>query len=75
MIFKVRVDASAPSSSGPSQARMVKGPGGERIGIVDLIERGTTVRTSAPSTPSPSTPSPSTPPVGERRQIGAAAER
>lgn len=52
MIFKVRVDASAPSSSGPSQARMVKGPGGERIGIVDLVERGATVRTTTPSPPS-----------------------
>jgi len=47
MIFKVRIDASAPAPNGPSVPRQVKGPGGERIGIVDLIERGATIRPTA----------------------------
>lgn len=57
LIFRVRIDASAPAASAPSEPRQVKGPGGERIGIVDLIERGATIR--PPASPPTAPPRPS----------------
>lgn len=67
MIFKVRVDASAPAPISPSEPRFVKGPSGERIGVVELIERGA----------SSARPAPPRPPVDDapRRASGPAANK
>lgn len=75
MIFKVQVDPSAPAPISPSEPRFVKGPAGERIGVVELIERGATppaAATRSPVNEAPrraSPPTPNAPPTASEERL------
>lgn len=74
MIFKVRVDASAPAPISPSEPRFVKGPAGDRIGVVELVERGASSRTAPPRPPVDEAPRRASDPAVNKSEA-AAGER